>query len=267
MTDDTLFHLLTEEYTLLLAQNSNDYKHVKEIRKKVFSAKHNLSPEVLESKGYLFNQDDEQSFIYLIRHNKSNSYVGTVRIYFINTKTPLQQLTMQKDGHIPNVSYNINIMPVCEITRFALSNKLIPYEDLSQLQLSSKLALLLMVGTRLSAFLYHYGKMYSAMEHSLDIILRRQGVKFKKISEPISYYGIRTPFANTGKELMIETEKSMGRLTRHYLKELCKTPETFWNFIDKHPYLERSDMHLDKICKLFEAYGDDVPLELLMDNI
>ena len=39
----------------------------------------------------------------------------------------------------------------------------------------------------------------------------------------------------------------MGQLTRYYLKELCKNPESFWQFIDNNPYLERSDIQLDRI--------------------
>ena len=56
----------------------------------------------------------------------------------------------------------------------------------------------------------------------------------------------------------------MGVVTRYYIKELCQKPEKLWDFIDNNPYLERSDIHLDKICKLFNKYGDDVDLALLL---
>jgi hypothetical protein len=41
----------------------------------------------------------------------------------------------------------------------------------------------------------------------------------------------------------------MGEITRFYLRELCKSPEAFWQFIDAHPYLDRSDIVLDKLCQ------------------
>ena len=56
----------------------------------------------------------------------------------------------------------------------------------------------------------------------------------------------------------------MGQLTRHYLKELCKNSESFWQFIDNNPYLERSDIQLDRICQLFKEFGDDVSMEDLL---
>ena len=58
----------------------------------------------------------------------------------------------------------------------------------------------------------------------------------------------------------------MSKITKYYLKKLCKNPESFWQFIDNNPYLERSDIQLDRICQLFEEYGDDVELSLLMDE-
>lgn len=102
------------------------------------------------------------------------------------------------------------------------------------------------------------------MEPSLHRILKRQDANFEQIGNPVNYYGTRTPFAISREKLLIETEENVGQVTRHYLKQLCQNPEKFWKFIDDNPYLERSDIELDRICKLFKEYGDDVALELLM---
>lgn len=126
--------------------------------------------------------------------------------------------------------------------------------------------MLLMIATRLNLFLYNYSTVYSVMEPSLDRILKRQGVKFKQIGEPVEYYGIRTPFAIERKKLLSDTEETMGEITRYYLKKLCQNPESFWQFIDKNPYLKRSDIQLDRICELFNEHGDDVDLSLLLDE-
>jgi len=64
----------------------------------------------------------------------------------------------------------------------------------------------------------------------------------------------------------METEETTGNITRFYLRELCANPDKFWKFIDDNPYLERSDMQLDRICKLFEEHGDDVNISLLMGD-
>ncbi len=89
-------------------------------------------------------------------------------------------------------------------------------------------------------------------------------MNFKQIGEPVEYYGIRTPYAIERKELLSDTEETMGEITRYYLKKLCKNSDSFWQFIDNNPYLERSDIQLDRICKLFEEYGDDADLSLLL---
>lgn len=265
MTSEQIFKLLTEEYSLVFAVNQKDFQSIKEVRVEVFSPKYSMSPELLEEKGYLFSQDDEQSFIYLLQHNASKTYVGTVRSFFINERTPIQKMPMQKDGNVENIEHLTQKLPICEISRLALSSNLIKHKDFSALQLSTYLSMLLMVATRINFFLYHYSTIFSIMELSLDRILRRQGVQFKQIGDPVDYYGMRTPFAIERKELLNDTEKTMGRLTRYYLKKLCETPERFWEFVDNNPYLERSDIHLDRICQLFEEHGDDVSMELLLE--
>ncbi len=65
-------------------------------------------------------------------------------------------------------------------------------------------------------------------------------------------------------KLINESKNILGQLTLFYLKELCQNPEKFWHFIDNNPYLERSDIQLDRICQLFEEYGDDVDIPLLL---
>lgn len=121
-----------------------------------------------------------------------------------------------------------------------------------------------MVAVRINSFLYKYSTLFSLMEPSLHRILKRQDANFEQIGDPVNYYGTRTPFAISREKLLIETEENVGQVTRHYLKQLCQNPEKFWKFIDDNPYLERSDIELDRICKLFKEYGDDVALELLM---
>ena len=264
MSQKQIFKLLTEEYTLLLATNEKDFQAVKEVRAEVFSPKFKMSPKILEKKGYLFSQDDEQSFIYLLQHNVTKKYVGTVRVFFINKHTPVKKMPMEKDGKVENLDYLTQTLPICEISRLALSNTLTKHKDFSALQLRTNLAMLLMTATRINFFLYHYTTIFSIMELSLDRILRRQGVRFQQIDRPVDYYGMCTPFSIERKKLLRDTEHTMGKVTRHYLKRFCQNPEKFWDFIDNNPYLERSDIHLDKICKLFSEYGDDVDLSLLL---
>ncbi len=45
----------------------------------------------------------KQSFIYLLQHQATGRYVGSVRILFVNKHTPVQEIPMQKDLHIKNI--------------------------------------------------------------------------------------------------------------------------------------------------------------------
>ena len=125
----------------------------------------------------------------------------------------------------------------------------------------------LMSATRINFFLYHYANIFAIMEHSLHRILKRQSVAFQPIGDAVDYYGVRFPFVINQHDLAIaieKTEESMGKVTKFYLRELCENSKPFWDFIDKNPYLERSEIHLDKICQIFKEYGNDISIERLV---
>jgi len=263
---EEIMHLLTKEYSIILATTQKEIEAVKEIRNDVLFHRYAIYPELKESKWYLYSQDDKQSFNYLLQHNSTGKYVGTVRMFFVNGHTPSQKTPMQKDSHIENIEHLTQNLPICEISRFALSTDLLKYKDFSELQLRTYLSLALMIATRINAFLYHYSTLFSIMEPSLHRLLKRQSANFEQIGDFVDYYGRRAPFAIERKKLLQETEENVGWVTRYYLKELCQNPEKFWQFIDNNPYLERSDIQLDRIYKLFQEHGDDVDLSLLLED-
>ena len=263
-----IFTLLTQDYKLILASTPQDFQIVKKLRAHVIITKYPEFKQTEEYNDYLFNEEDRQSFIYLLYHENSNTYVGSVRLFFINKTTSDTLLPMEK--YLNDSSFNKfknKEMPICEISRFSLIDNLQPHPKLSILQLRNSLRLGLIIATRINLFLYQYSQVFSVMEPSLHRILKSQGVDFKQIGKAINHYGKRIPYQvnQTHKNMLLhKSEKTMGELTRYYLKELCKDPEPFWQFIDANPYLERSDIQLDRICQLFKKYGDDVDLSLLL---
>jgi N-acyl amino acid synthase of PEP-CTERM/exosortase system len=262
---DKVFHLLTVEYSLTLATTQEHFQAVQEIRNDVIV---NHYPDVEETKKYVFSQDDEQSFIYLLQHNATKKYVGSVRIFFANEHTPLDKIPMEKDLHIKDIERLTQNLPICEVSRFALIHDQIRHDHFSELQLRTYLSLALMCATRINFLLYHYVKIFAIMEQSLHRILKRQSVAFTSIGDAIDFHGMRFPFVINKEDLSIaieNTESSMGKLTKYYLKELCKNPKSFWQFIDNNPYLERSDIHLDQICQIFNEHGDDVSMKILLE--
>ncbi|MBT8343981.1 MAG: hypothetical protein KJO45_04615 [Sulfurovum sp.] len=261
------FHLLTEEYSIILATSAEHLQAVKDIRAEVFVSRLEMSFEELEARDFLINKDDQQSFIYLLQHRETKKYVGSVRVIFINEHTPVQIMPMQRDGKVEGIEHLTQDLPICEISRLALIKGLPAHIDYPMDQLRTLLSMALMSATRINFFLYHYSRIFAIMERSLHLILKRQGVAFEPIGDAVDYYGVRFPFVIKKENYLIagkKTEDNMGDLTRYYLKKLCKDPEPFWNFIDNNPYLDRSDIQLDRICQLFKDFGDDVSMEQIL---
>lgn len=264
---DKFFHLLTEEYSLIHATTQKDFQAVKDVRSDVFVHRYAKYPDLKKAQWFLFSPDDEQAFIYLLRHNSTGKYVGSVRVFFVNKNTPVQHIPMQRDSKVKDIEHLTKDLPICEISRLALIKNIPEHQDFPMNQLRTLLSMALMSATRINFFLYHYSKIFAIMERSLHRILKRQSVAFEPIGDAVDYYGVRFPFVIKKEDFLIageKTEGTMGQLTRYYLKELCKNPETFWQFIDNNPYLDRSDIQLDRICQLFKDYGDDVSMELLL---
>lgn len=261
------FHLLTEEYKIVLVTSPEHLQAVKNIRAEVFVPRLEMSFEELEARDFLINRDDNQSFIYLLQHKPTEEYVGSIRVIFINEKTPIQVIPMQRDGKVEGIEDLTQKRPICEISRLSLVKSLPEHQDFSMAKLRTLLSMSLMSATRINFFLYHYANIFAIMEHSLHRILKRQSVAFEPIGDAVDYYGVRFPFVIKKENYLIagkKTEDTMGQLTRYYLKELCKNPESFWQFIDNNPYLERSDIQLDRICQLFKKFGDEVSMEDLL---
>jgi len=250
----------------VLATNEDDISAVKKIRKEISLPKYQNFATIEDEDLFLFNKDDEQSFIYLLRHNPTQSFVGTIRVFFINDATPVQELPMVKDGHVKGIEDFTKNLPICEVSRLALSNTLPQYKELSALRLRTYLTMGLMSTIGINIFLYKYTNVFAIMEPSLHRILTRQGVNFKSIGVDVDYYGMRGPYAIKREKLINESKNILGQITLFYLKELCQNPELFWQFIDNHPYLKRSDIQLDRICQLFKEHGDDVDLALLLEG-
>ena len=266
MIDQQILHLLTQEYTLVMATDDNDIESVKEIRRKTLLPAYQNLAEIKDEDQFLYNKDDEQSFIYLLRHNPSGEYVGTIRVFFVNHRTPIQQIPLQMYGHVEGVEPLVAQYPVCEISRLALASDLPSYENISALRLRTYLTVGLMSTIGTNIFLYHSNNIFSIMEPALHRILKRQGINFHPIGPAVEYYGKRIPHMIKREELITESKDILGEITLFYLKELCRSPEKFWQFIDRHPYLERSDIHLDRICELFKLHGDAVDIPFLLQH-
>ncbi len=266
MKKKEVFDLLTREYSLVLATTTEEIEAVKEIREKVFSPKLSLSKQELNEKGFIFNKGDNQSLIFLLKNKKSGKYCGTIRVFFVNNTTEIKQIPMLEYGEVElykklQISY-----PICEISRLALVSDLAPYQDFSALKLRTYLSIGLMSTIGISVFLYKLNQIFSIMEPALDRILSRQGIYFNDIGPNVELYGKRAPYMIKRENLILESEEILGEITMYYLKEMCKNPEKLWYFVDNNPYLTRKDIEIERLCKLFKKYGDEIDIPRLLNG-
>jgi len=267
MFKQEIFHLLTQEYSLKLATEKNDFDSVKAIRKEILLAKYQSKMIIEDEEKFLFNEDDEQSFIYLLRHNKTQRDVGTIRLFFVNSKTPCQELPMQKYGNVKNIAEYTKVLPICEVSRLALLNTLPEHPNFSALQLRTALTIGLMSTIGINIFLYPYKNIFSIMDPSLHRILRRQGINFEAIGEAVDYYGMAIPYAIERTKLIHESKEILTKLTQYYLNKISKDPRHLQEFIQNNPYLDQQGTKLDQICHSFKEHGESIPLSLLSKEL
>jgi N-acyl amino acid synthase of PEP-CTERM/exosortase system len=266
MKEPAIVHLLTNVYSLELALNEEDIEKVKEVRKKAILPIYQDLTEIENEERFLFNQDDEQSFIFLLKHNATGAYVGTIRIFYVNDKTPIQNIPMQIYGNVQGIEAYVSQHPVYEVSRLALLPHIKGDENISALRLRTYLTMGLMSAIGISMFLYPCKYIFAIMEPPLHRIIKRQGVDFRQVAPSVEYFGQRIPYMIERESLIFEAKEIFAEITKHYLFKLCQTPETFWQFIDNHPYLERSDIQLERICQLFDQYGKKIDLNLLLEQ-
>jgi len=267
MFKQEIFHLLTQEYSLKLATKEDDFDSVKSIRKEILLAKYQSKMLIEDEEKFLFNEDDEQSFIYLLRHNKTQRDVGTIRLFFVNPKTPCQELPMQKYGNVKNITEHTETLPICEVSRLALLNTLPEHPSFSALQLRTSLTIGLMSTIGINIFLYPYKNVFSIMDPSLHRILRRQGINFEAIGEAVDYYGMAVPYAIERRKLIQESKEILTKLTQYYLNKITENPKCLYEFIQNNPYLNHDETKLDKICHCFKQHGESIPLSLLSKQL
>ncbi len=261
-----LYSLLSEAYEFHLVSDSDAYERVCRLRAKVFMQKYGISRHAIQSEGLVADKNDEQSFIYLLIHRETQTDVGTVRLFFANKKTPSIKLPLQHIVDNPTIHSHLHTLPYMEVSRGALDYELPHHPQHSALKVRTTLTYGLMLATRLTLLLYPVHTVFALMELPLHRILARQKVNFTRISESIYANGTRNAYTTSYRKLLEETEATMGRITRYYLKRLCKDPSGLWRFVDNNPYLERDDIRLEALCNALERYGDNVTLANLMGS-
>jgi N-acyl amino acid synthase of PEP-CTERM/exosortase system len=263
MNNTEIFNLLTKEYSLKLVTNNDDIKKLKEIRQKVLLPAYEKHTHIEDIDKFLYNQDDEQSFIYILIHNTTQKPVGTIRVFFINDKTPIKQLPMQMYGGVSDIDSYMQTYPVCEISRLALIKDLPSYPKLSALKHRTILTIGLQSAIAINMYLYGYTTVFSIMEPALYRLLSRYGINFKPIGQEVDYFGPRIPHAIPRDKLMREADKTLWEIALFYLKKLAQNPDEFIEYINNHPYLDIDELYIQKLIDTI-SNNPDITVDKLL---
>ena len=265
MQDKKIFDLLTKEYTLKLVITKQDIEFLKEVRTKVLLPAYEKHTHIEDIDKFLYNQDDKQSFIYILIHNETQKPVGTIRMFFINDKSPIKQLPMQMYGGVDDIDEYTKHKPICEISRLALIKDLPKHQTLSALSLRTSLTMGLFVALGINIFLYPYQYIFSIMEPALFRIIRKHGVLFDPIGKSVDYFGPRIPHAIQRDTLIYKSKPIIGYITLYYLKNLALNPNEFIEYINNHPYIDKDDILINKLIEIINN-NPDITVDGLLET-
>jgi N-acyl amino acid synthase of PEP-CTERM/exosortase system len=237
---------MTQTYSLILATTQKEFNAVKALRKEVLLEKYKHFASIEDEEAFAWDSSDEQSFLYLLQHRETGRYVGTIRVFFVNSMTPISELPMEHYTHAPRIKELKHHLPVCEISRFALSRNLANDRNGSALWTRIQLSQLLMVGIRLTVMIYPFNAIFAIMEHSLARLLRKHGAHFEQIGESVDYYGMRTPFFINRDKLLKDTLHGKD-ISCFYLHYFMVETDMLDRFITQNPYITK-EMFLLNVC-------------------
>jgi len=255
--------LLTNEYQIKLVITHKDIEDLKEVRYKVLVPAYEKYQKISNIDSFLYNHDDNQSFVYILIHTPTQKPIGTIRVFFINDKTPIKRIPLQIYGGADDIDMYTNQKPICEVSRLALIRDLPPHPNLSSLKLRTILTIGLQAAIAINMYIYDYKMVFSSMAPSLYRLLHRYGVNFEPVGKEIDYFGPRIPHAIPRDKLMKEADKTLWQIAMFYLKDLATNPNAFIKFINDHPYLDIEDINLNQLIDLYQNNPNPTISELL----
>ncbi len=244
MLDHEAYAFMTQTYRLVLATTPEHIDAVKALRKEVLLEKYRHFANIEDEERFAWDESDTQAFIYLLQHQKSGRYVGTIRVFFINDATPLKEMPMEHYSHAPRIAELKAALPVCEISRFALSAELPKEAEHTAQWVRIHLSLLLMIGTRITAQIYPFKMIFAIMEPSLARLLRWQKAHFEQIGSEVDYYGTTIPFAIERDTLLSDTFATQ-RVSCYYLDQFSQPGGSLEQFLAQCPYIDAEMLNLD----------------------
>ncbi len=244
MLDHEAYAFMTQTYRLVLATTPEHIDAVKALRKEVLLEKYRHFANIEDEERFAWDESDTQAFIYLLQHQKSGRYVGTIRVFFINDATPLKEMPMEHYSHAPRIAELKAALPVCEISRFALSAELPKEAEHTAQWVRIHLSLLLMIGTRITAQIYPFKMIFAIMEPSLARLLRWQKAHFEQIGSEVDYYGTTIPFAIERDTLLSDTFATQ-RVSCYYLDQFSQQGGSLEHFLAQCPYIDAEMLNLD----------------------
>ncbi len=212
-TQKSIYELFLETFAVLIAETPEELQEVQRLRYQVYCLEHGFEDPEAFPQGLEADPYDARSAHALIRSARGGGAVGTVRLVLADPRDPYAPFPIEDHcGHAFHPWFRPRDLPrarVGEISRFAISRAYrkregegesadgLLREDLDRRGNERRVLPHLTVGlfrgiVRMSAQ-HRVSHWYAVMERRLVRSLRRFGIEFPAVGEPVEYHGVRVP--------------------------------------------------------------------------
>jgi N-acyl amino acid synthase of PEP-CTERM/exosortase system len=201
-TADTSWYYFPHMFHAQLANSPTQKRSVYQLRHKVYCEEMGFEP--VRSNGLEQDGFDERSLHASISHVASEKLAGTVRIItseYTDELLPLEQYFSSQITNSVLAPQNFSRQHICEISRLAVPSEIRCRANTGQIgqsQVENECCKMVAISLYLIAILMCLRSRrvhaYVTIEPALARILRRIGIHFVPIGNPIDFNGIRAPY-------------------------------------------------------------------------
>ena len=232
LSSDTSWYYFPHIFQAQLALTSTQKQRVFQLRHKVYCEEMGFEP--LRVDGLETDRYDDRSLHASITHVASGKLAGTVRIISSDNQLellPIEQHFSDQITHAELAPENFSRQHICEISRLAVPAEVRRQHhrgnacSTTEQQCYRQVAVALyLIATQLCLQTHRYHS-FVMIEPALARILRRIGIQFVQIGEPINYNGLRAPYYLDMRTTNVTLATEYQHLRARLAQQLNATPE------------------------------------------
>ncbi|MBP1151179.1 MULTISPECIES: PEP-CTERM/exosortase system-associated acyltransferase [Methylocaldum] len=227
MTKENWFDSFNRHFEVIPANTDELIKQVKALRFQIYCVEHPFEDKTTFKDGLEQDQYDQRAVHSLVRHLKSKpdeAAVATVRLVLSDNQNPQNGFPIEDHCSISpedrsSISLKFERKQIAEISRFAVSKQFrrrvgesetihgiaehkVPVIEKDDRRLVPHITLGLFQAIVQMSAENNIKLWYAVMETQLLRLLKRFGIRFTQIGEPVNYHGLRVPCIGPVDEVM-----------------------------------------------------------------